>query len=134
VPRAAPRNSALILPIGFAKVRGARVIATGSEHNLDYLRNVKGDNILVEPEGRAVLMDFGSGTWRKREARYEARPGATASSLQAELGGCAPARGMSATRGAAMRERQERGGCSRLEVATGFVCQAPAFCAIITPS
>jgi predicted Ser/Thr protein kinase len=27
-------------------------------------RDVKGDNILVEPEGRAVLMDFGSGTWK----------------------------------------------------------------------
>jgi predicted Ser/Thr protein kinase len=27
-------------------------------------RDVKGDNILVEPEGRAVLTDFGSGTWR----------------------------------------------------------------------
>jgi hypothetical protein len=26
-------------------------------------RDVKGDNILVEPEGRAVLTDFGSGTW-----------------------------------------------------------------------
>lgn len=26
-------------------------------------RDVKGDNILVEPEGRAFLMDFGSGTW-----------------------------------------------------------------------
>jgi eukaryotic-like serine/threonine-protein kinase len=26
-------------------------------------RDVKGDNILVEPEGRAVLVDFGSGTW-----------------------------------------------------------------------
>jgi serine/threonine protein kinase len=27
-------------------------------------RDVKGDNILVEPEGRAVLTDFGSGTWK----------------------------------------------------------------------
>ncbi|HVG62987.1 MAG TPA: serine/threonine-protein kinase [Hyalangium sp.] len=27
-------------------------------------RDVKGDNLLVEPEGRAVLMDFGSGTWK----------------------------------------------------------------------
>jgi serine/threonine protein kinase len=27
-------------------------------------RDVKGDNIMVEPEGRAVLMDFGSGTWK----------------------------------------------------------------------
>jgi eukaryotic-like serine/threonine-protein kinase len=27
-------------------------------------RDVRGDNILVEPEGRAVLTDFGSGTWR----------------------------------------------------------------------
>jgi predicted Ser/Thr protein kinase len=27
-------------------------------------RDVKGDNILVEPEGRAVLVDFGSGTWK----------------------------------------------------------------------
>jgi serine/threonine protein kinase len=26
-------------------------------------RDVKGDNILVEPEGRAFLTDFGSGTW-----------------------------------------------------------------------
>jgi serine/threonine protein kinase len=26
-------------------------------------RDIKGDNILVEPEGRAVLTDFGSGTW-----------------------------------------------------------------------
>ncbi|MFL5346457.1 MAG: serine/threonine-protein kinase [Hyalangium sp.] len=26
-------------------------------------RDVKGDNILVEPEGRALLTDFGSGTW-----------------------------------------------------------------------
>ena len=26
-------------------------------------RDVKGDNLLVEPEGRAVLTDFGSGTW-----------------------------------------------------------------------
>jgi serine/threonine protein kinase len=27
-------------------------------------RDVKGDNILVEPEGRAVLTDFGSVTWK----------------------------------------------------------------------
>jgi predicted Ser/Thr protein kinase len=27
-------------------------------------RDIKGDNILVEPEGRAVLTDFGSGTWK----------------------------------------------------------------------
>jgi serine/threonine protein kinase len=27
-------------------------------------RDVKGDNILVEPSGRAVLTDFGSGTWK----------------------------------------------------------------------
>jgi hypothetical protein len=27
-------------------------------------RDVKGDNILVEPEGRAVLTDLGSGTWK----------------------------------------------------------------------
>jgi predicted Ser/Thr protein kinase len=27
-------------------------------------RDVKGDNILVEPEGRAVLTDFGSSTWK----------------------------------------------------------------------
>jgi predicted Ser/Thr protein kinase len=27
-------------------------------------RDVKGDNILVGPEGRAVLTDFGSGTWK----------------------------------------------------------------------
>ena len=27
-------------------------------------RDVKGDNVLVEPEGRAVLTDFGSGTWK----------------------------------------------------------------------
>lgn len=27
-------------------------------------RDLKGDNILVEPEGRAVLTDWGSGTWR----------------------------------------------------------------------
>src|SRR5688500_6128734 len=27
-------------------------------------RDVKGDNIMVEPEGRAVLTDFGSGTWK----------------------------------------------------------------------
>jgi predicted Ser/Thr protein kinase len=27
-------------------------------------RDVKGDNILVEPEGRAMLTDFGSGTWK----------------------------------------------------------------------
>jgi serine/threonine protein kinase len=27
-------------------------------------RDVKGDNVLVEPEGRALLMDFGSGTWK----------------------------------------------------------------------
>jgi hypothetical protein len=27
-------------------------------------RDVKGDNILVEPKGRAVLTDFGSGTWK----------------------------------------------------------------------
>jgi hypothetical protein len=27
-------------------------------------RDVKGDNILVEPGGRAVLTDFGSGTWK----------------------------------------------------------------------
>ncbi len=27
-------------------------------------RDIKGDNIMVEPEGRAVLMDFGSGTWK----------------------------------------------------------------------
>ena len=26
-------------------------------------RDVKGENILVEPEGRALLTDFGSGTW-----------------------------------------------------------------------
>jgi predicted Ser/Thr protein kinase len=75
-------------------------------HRADCLhRDVKGDNILVEPEGRAVLTDFGSGTWkgappltdrvmppntrpyrspealrfewgnwRKKDARYEARP------------------------------------------------------------
>jgi len=83
-------------------------VAWGLEvlHRADGLhRDVKGDNILVEPEGRAVLTDFGSGTWkgappitervvppntreyrspealrfewgnwRKREARYEARP------------------------------------------------------------
>lgn len=27
-------------------------------------RDVKGDNVLVEPEGRAVLTDFGSATWK----------------------------------------------------------------------
>jgi hypothetical protein len=27
-------------------------------------RDIKGDNILVEPQGRAVLTDFGSGTWK----------------------------------------------------------------------
>jgi predicted Ser/Thr protein kinase len=27
-------------------------------------RDVKGDNLLVEPEGRAMLTDFGSGTWK----------------------------------------------------------------------
>jgi len=27
-------------------------------------RDIKGDNILVDPEGRAVLTDFGSGTWK----------------------------------------------------------------------
>jgi eukaryotic-like serine/threonine-protein kinase len=27
-------------------------------------RDVKGDNVLVEPEGRAFLTDFGSGTWQ----------------------------------------------------------------------
>lgn len=27
-------------------------------------RDLKGGNILMEPEGRAVLMDFGSGTWK----------------------------------------------------------------------
>jgi len=33
-------------------------------HRADALhRDVRGDNILVEPEGRAVLTDFGSGTW-----------------------------------------------------------------------
>jgi predicted Ser/Thr protein kinase len=33
-------------------------------HREDCLhRDVKGDNILVEPAGRAVLTDFGSGTW-----------------------------------------------------------------------
>jgi hypothetical protein len=42
-------------------------VAWGLEvvHRSDCLhRDVKGDNILVEPEGRAVLTDFGSGTWK----------------------------------------------------------------------
>jgi predicted Ser/Thr protein kinase len=42
-------------------------------------RDVKGDNILVEPEGRAVLTDFGSGTWKGAPPLtewflYETRP------------------------------------------------------------
>ncbi|HYH97305.1 protein kinase domain-containing protein [Hyalangium sp.] len=89
-------------------LKGVAQIAWALEvvHRADCLhRDVKGDNILVEPEGRAVLTDFGSGTWRgappltdrvmppntrpyrspealrfewgnwrKKEARYEARP------------------------------------------------------------
>jgi hypothetical protein len=41
-------------------------VAWGLEvvHRSGFLhRDVKGDNILVEPEGRALLTDFGSGTW-----------------------------------------------------------------------
>jgi serine/threonine protein kinase len=48
-------------------LQGVAQIAWALEvlHRADGLhRDVRGGNILVEPEGRAVLMDFGAGTWK----------------------------------------------------------------------
>jgi len=96
-----PPSTRQVLQVG-AQVAWALEVV----HRADCLhRDVKGDNILVEPEGRAVLTDFGSGTWRgappltervmvpntreyrspealrfewgnwrKKDARYQARP------------------------------------------------------------